>query len=220
METLPREFYARDTIKVARELLGQLQVRRTKGKLLTGLIIETEAYTGPGDPASHAARGPTPRSLIMFGPPGKAYVYFCYGNHYLLNVVTEREGSAGAVLIRGLVPLRGLRWMLKNRKKEMSKGLLDGPGKLTQAFQIGLALNGWNVTLGKRLFFAQGITIPRRKMERGPRIGIGYSMPPFSRHSALFAGNRALPARPSASEVPPAFSSETQCARWFGQPDQ
>lgn len=172
MKPLPRSFYERDTVTVARELLGQVLVRKIRGKLLTGRIVETEAYAGPGDPASHAARGPTPRSRIMFGPAGVAYVYFCYGNHCLLNTVTEKEGTAGAVLVRGLEPLRGLKWMLENRARRTREGLLNGPGKLTRAFEIDLELNGWNLVRGEKLFIARGELFPGERIVRGPRIGI------------------------------------------------
>ncbi len=172
MKPLPRSFYSRDTLTVARRILGQVLVRQVRGKLLAGRIVEAEAYTGPGDPASHACRGPTPRSRIMFGRAGVAYVYFCYGNHCLLNAVTEKDGTAGAVLIRGLEPLAGLESMLKNRKKETEAGLLDGPGKLTQALEIDLKLNGWDLVSGKKLFIARGELHPGEKVVRSPRVGI------------------------------------------------
>lgn len=172
MKPLPTTFYRRDTVLVARELLGKVLVRQTGGALLTGRIVETEAYTGPGDPASHAARGPTQRSRIMFGPPGRAYVYFCYGNHYLLNLVTEKNGTAGAVLLRALDPREGLKRMMKNRKMDTLKGLLDGPGKLTRAFQIDLKLNGWDMTCGKKLYITEGTAPCPDLIKCGPRIGI------------------------------------------------
>jgi DNA-3-methyladenine glycosylase len=172
VKPLPATFYGRDTVRVARELLGAILVRKTRGIMLAGRIVETEAYTGPGDPASHAARGPTPRSRIMFGPPGRAYVYFCYGNHYLLNVVAEPDGKAGAVLIRGLSPFRGVQRMLRNRNLGNEKGLLDGPGKLTRALEIDLALNGWDLSRGKRLYICRGSLLPGEKIARSHRIGI------------------------------------------------
>ncbi len=172
MKPLPSSFYNRDTITVAQELLGQILVREIDGDRLSGRIIETEAYTGPGDPASHAFRGPTPRSRIMFGPPGVAYVYFCYGVHHLLNVVTEQDGTAGAVLIRGLEPLEGLDRMMKSRKNLKEKGLMDGPGKLTQGMEITLSLNGWDLTRAKELYIIRGKTKPGERVITGPRVGI------------------------------------------------
>ena len=113
---LKRDFFRRDTALVARELLGKKLVRISKGEYTSGTIIETEAYYGPGDPASHAFRGMTPRSSIMFGEAGIAYVYLCYGVYRLLNVVTEKKGNPGAVLIRSLKPLRGIEVMKRRRK--------------------------------------------------------------------------------------------------------
>ena len=172
MKPLPSSFYNRETVTVARELLGKILVRKIDGQILTGRIIETEAYTGPGDPASHAFRGPTPRSRIMFGAAGIAYVYFCYGVHHLLNVVTENDGTAGAVLIRGLEPMEGIDRMMKNRKNQKEKGLMDGPGKLTQALEITLSLNGCNLINSKELYIIEGKTKPGERIITAPRVGI------------------------------------------------
>ncbi len=165
-------FYGRETVRVARELLGKILVRETAGGVISGRILETEAYTGPGDPASHAVRGPTPRSAIMFGPPGRAYVYFCYGMHHLLNVVTEKEGTAGAVLIRALEPREGLQRMREHRGRKTEAGLLDGPGKITRALEIALDLNGWDLTQGEGLYLTSGGTLPGETVSTGPRVGI------------------------------------------------
>jgi DNA-3-methyladenine glycosylase len=165
-------FYGRDTVRVARELLGKVLVRETPGGVLSGRIVETEAYTGPGDPASHAGRGPTPRSAIMFGPPGRAYVYFCYGMHHLLNVVTENAGTAGAVLVRGLEPGEGLERMRINRGRNAREGLLDGPGKISRALKISLELNGWDLTRGEELYITRGRRKSGETIIAGPRVGI------------------------------------------------
>ena len=139
---LPAEFYQRDTKLVAQELLGNILVHKTSRGTLSGIIVEVEAYFGDGDPASHAARGRTKRSAIMFGESGVAYVYLNYGIHYLLNVVTERKGTPGAVLIRALEPLEGKDIMFKNRRVKSETDLTSGPGKLTQALGIDLSFNG------------------------------------------------------------------------------
>jgi DNA-3-methyladenine glycosylase len=133
---LERPFYARSTEVVAFELIGKILVLSENGAALRGRIVETEAYFGADDPASHAFRGLTPRNRVMFGLPGFSYVYFTYGNHHCLNVVTEPEGVAGAVLIRALEPLEGFSVMEKRRSKASREQWTNGPGKLTQAFGI------------------------------------------------------------------------------------
>jgi len=138
---LSRNFFARDPRQVARELLGKILVRRSGRKPLTGRIVEVEAYLGEDDPAAHSAAGCTARNAILFGPPGHAYVYFIYGNHYCLNVSCEPDGHAGGVLFRALEPLRGIEEMARARDIEVS-GLRDlpkltsGPGRLSEAFGV------------------------------------------------------------------------------------
>lgn len=149
MEALKRDFYERNTKVVAKELLGKILVHRLPESDTTGRIVETEAYFGNGDPASHASRGKTPRNSIMFGPPGHAYVYFNYGMHYLFNVVTEKEGVPGAVLIRALEPLDGIDFMFKKRKVKELKLLTNGPAKLTQALGIDISHNGLDLANGE-----------------------------------------------------------------------
>jgi len=133
---LPRSFYARDTKEVAKNLLGKMLVRKLTKGAIKGKIVETEAYYGEEDPASHAFRGRTERAKIMWGIPGTAYVYLIYGMYYLFNIVTEKKGKAGAVLIRALDPQEGIGLMKKMRKTDEIKNLTNGPGKLTQAFAI------------------------------------------------------------------------------------
>jgi len=133
---LPRSFYARDTKKVAKDLLGKMLVTKLAKGTIKGKIVETEAYYGEGDPASHAFRGRTERAKIMWTTPGTAYVYLIYGMYYLFNIVTEKKGKAGAVLIRALEPQEGIGLMKKMRKTDEMKNLTNGPGKLTQAFAI------------------------------------------------------------------------------------
>ncbi len=133
---LPRSFYARDTKKVAKDLLGKMLIRKLAGGTIKGKIVETEAYYGEEDPASHAFRGRTERAKIMWGIPGVAYVYLIYGMYYLFNIVTEKKGKAGAVLLRALDPQEGIGVMKRIRKIDEIKNLTNGPGKLTQAFAI------------------------------------------------------------------------------------
>ncbi len=150
---LPREFYERDTSRVARELLGRALIKFSRSGMVGGIIFETEAYYGKGDPASHAYNGRTPRSKIMFGKPGIAYVYLCYGMYYLLNVITEKEGMPGAVLIRGLKPIWGIDIMKKRRNINQDINPANGPGKLTMALGINIKDNGTDiVSEGNRLY--------------------------------------------------------------------
>ena len=142
---LPREFYNRDAVTVARELLGKILVHgRT-----AGTIVETEAYLGGDDLAAHSARGITNRTRVIFGPPGHAYVYFIYGMHECLNLVAEPEGKPGCVLIRAAEPVAGIPIMKRRRAKARTvEKLASGPGNLTQAFGITRAQNGVDVTHG------------------------------------------------------------------------
>jgi DNA-3-methyladenine glycosylase len=139
---LTRKFYNRPTLKVARELLGKYLVVKEGGNYVSGKIVETEAYIGPDDPASHAYRGMTPRNKVMFGDPGYAYVYLTYGMHHCLNFVTERKGFPAAVLIRALEPAEGIEIMKTRRKTEDLRNLTSGPAKLCQALGIDRTLNG------------------------------------------------------------------------------
>lgn len=148
MKVLKHSFFNRDTRLVARELLGKLIVHQAPQGRMAARIVETEAYLGEGDPASHASRGMTPRSAIMFGPPGHAYVYFNYGVHWLLNFVTEKNGIPGAVLIRAVEPVEGVELMRCNRPINRPHELTNGPAKLTKALGIDGSFNGKDVTKG------------------------------------------------------------------------
>ena len=129
MKVLSRKFYSRDTVCVARELLGKILVRKIGRQKLSGIITETEAYKGNNDPASHAAKKITERNKVMFGQIGKTYVYFTYGNHFMLNAVAKNEkNNAGAVLIRSIEPQNGIKSMIKNRKTSVISNLTNGPG--------------------------------------------------------------------------------------------
>ena len=144
MQPLGRAFYLRGAIEVARALLGKILIHGAA----SGRIVETEAYLPTGDAAAHSARGITPRTRVIFGPPGHAYVYLSYGVHTCLNLVAEPEGVAGCVLIRAVEPLDGIPAMRRRRGARAIEDLANGPGKLTQAFGIGLRDNGVDVTRG------------------------------------------------------------------------
>ena len=150
-KTLPQSFYLTDPAQVAQRLLGKLLFRGSPQGITQGKIVETEAYYGKGDPGSHAFRGKTPRSSIMWGKPGIAYVYFTYGMHYLFNVVVEKEGIPGAVLIRAVEPLEGIELMRKRRNVRRLEDLTRGPARLTQAFDITIKENGIDLTQGNLL---------------------------------------------------------------------
>lgn len=168
---LSRAFFARDSVTVARALLGQRLVRVIDGERLSGLISETEAYGGPDDEASHAFRR-TRRSAIMYGPPGYAYVYFIYGMYFCLNGVTEQDGRPGAVLIRAIVSQEGIEAMRARRRGVPDRQLADGPGKLCMALDIGRALNGADLTAGRELFIEAGPAIPDEAVLVLPRVGV------------------------------------------------
>ena len=146
---LPRRFYERPAVEVARELLGMTLVRKSAEEHLRGRIVEVEAYTGETDPGSHAYRGPTPRTAVMFGAPGHLYVYFTYGMHYCVNVVTDVTGVAGAVLLRALEPLQGIERMRLRRANRPIAELCNGPGKLCQALDITREQNGLDLQGGE-----------------------------------------------------------------------
>ena len=148
---LGRDFYAQPTAFVARQLLGKYLVRAHPDGITAGKIVETEAYIGSEDKASHASRGLTPRAAIMFGPPGFAYVYLIYGMHHCLNVVTEDEGYPAAVLLRAVEPQAGIELMQKRRQTTKVHLLTNGPGRVCQAFAIDRCLNATDMC-GEVLF--------------------------------------------------------------------
>ncbi len=175
-QKLPRSFYARPTLRVARDLLGKHFVRRQGKAILVGKIVEVEAYLGERDPASHAYRGRTSRNEVMFGKPGRLYVYFTYGMHYCANIVTEAPGKAGAVLIRAVEPLSGTKRMAENRKRKTGKPsppalLTRGPARFCQAFAIGRRENGSDL-LGSSVYLTRGKPVRPSERGRSGRIGI------------------------------------------------
>lgn len=179
---LPRGFFVRDTHAVARDLLGKLLVRRWRGSLLAARIYEVESYVGENDRACHAARGLTPRTKIMFGEAGHAYVYLVYGMYHCLNVVTEREGFPAAVLVRGAVVTEGARNLsvrtkgVRNLLVRVPDTLLNGPGKLCRALYISRAQNGEDLVTSELLFVADdGMRLSPTRIVTTPRIGVDYA---------------------------------------------
>lgn len=183
--TLPTAFFARDPRRVARELLGKLLVRKRGRKRLAGRIVEVEAYLGSGDAAAHAAAGPTARNRVLFGPPGRAYVYFIYGNHYCLNVSCQPAGEAGCVLIRALELVAGVAEMARPRGLSLAtarhgptslrwlRQLTSGPGRLCAAFGITRARdNGRNLTARSSLLSLVDDGYRPQRIFATPRIGI------------------------------------------------
>lgn len=177
LEKLPPSFYDRpDVLAIARELLGKWLVTRFKGRTTIGQIVETEAYAGPNDRASHAWNNRrTARTEVMFGPPGHAYVYLCYGIHSLFNVVTHSEGIPHAVLIRAAAPVKGEQWMLERTGK--SKGdlsLMRGPGNLARALGLQVQHSGYSLQ-SDELFIALETPVPPAQIISTPRIGVDYA---------------------------------------------
>jgi DNA-3-methyladenine glycosylase len=171
---IPRSFYARPTIHVARQLLGKYLVRKHPDGKTVGKIVETEAYVGPHDLACHASKGRTARTEVMFGPPGHAYVYFIYGVYYCLNIVTEEIGHASAVLIRALEPVAGIELMQQRRGTEKIHSLASGPGKLCLAMAIDKALNAADMSRGNVLYVEDRNEPPPRIVATA-RIGVDYA---------------------------------------------
>jgi DNA-3-methyladenine glycosylase len=172
---LPRGFYARAVLDVARDALGKVVVRTSPQGVTAGRIVETEAYRGPEDLAAHSVGGRrTPRTEAMFGPAGHAYVFLIYGMHFQLNLVTGKTGEPHAVLIRALEPVVGAELMAARRGVPASSvELTNGPGKLCRALDVGRAEYGLDLCGGGRLYLIDGA--PPRRVERSPRIGVDYA---------------------------------------------
>jgi len=190
---LPRAFYERPTLTIARDLLGRVLARLTPdGALLRGRIVEAEAYVGEEDKACHARAGRTPRTDVMYGPPGFAYVYLTYGMHHMLNVVTEAEGRPAAVLLRAVEPLEGLEWMARARRNGAGVDgsgrarvpelrphqLASGPGKLCQAYGLDLDHNRTDLR-GGELWIEEGASVPKGRIATSARIGCETAAAPW-----------------------------------------
>ncbi len=183
MQKLPRSFYDRDTIVVARELLGKHLVHHSHGVERTGKIVEVEAYLGPHDLAAHSAKGLTERTKVMFGPPGHAYVYLIYGIHHCMNVVTEREGHAAAVLLRAIEPVKNI------------TGRTQGPGLLCRALEIDRRLNTHDLLSDDFFIAAPEETEPLSIVKR-PRIGVDYAKHWAKRHLRFYIKDNPFVSQP------------------------
>jgi DNA-3-methyladenine glycosylase len=169
---LPRSFFARPSPEVAPDLLGRILVRRLgDGRLLSARIVETEAYQ-EDDPASHSYRGRTNRTEVMFGPAGHLYVYFTYGMHHCMNVVTGSDGEGSAVLLRAAEPLEGVQEMARRRGTDDPRALCSGPGRLCQALEIARQENGLDLMRGHELWLLEGTPVPPSGIDVGSRVGI------------------------------------------------
>jgi DNA-3-methyladenine glycosylase len=206
---LPRAFYARPTLDVARDLIGKVLVHETRAGLTSGVIVEVEAYIGESDPACHAAPGPTARNAPLYGPPGIAYVYLNYGIHYLVNAVTEPAGSPAAVLMRALEPLDGESLMRRRRARGTGRrpedlataDLCRGPGNLTRALGISLRMNQYDLTTSALRIEDRGQR--RREVVWSRRIGINVGVEAewrvYASDSAAVSGRKsAAPPAPRA----------------------
>jgi DNA-3-methyladenine glycosylase len=175
LKKLPRSFYTRSALLVAQDLLGKILVRKIGKSILSGKIVEVEAYLGVKDQASHAYRGKTKRNEVMFREGGYLYVYFTYGMHFCANIVTGEQDEGEAVLIRALEPVTGIEVMKRNRGFAKSAGtthtLTNGPAKLCQALGIGRKENGTDL-LGNKIFVVDGDSIPKSSIGASIRIGI------------------------------------------------
>jgi DNA-3-methyladenine glycosylase len=173
MQKLPRAFYNRDTIVVAKELLGKFLVHNSNGVKRVGRIVEVEAYLGPHDLAAHSAKGLTERTKVMFGPPGHAYVYLIYGMYHCMNVVTEREGHASAVLLRAIEPVKNV------------EGRTCGPGLLCRAMKIDRRLNAHDL-LSDNFYVAAPAKAEAFSIIKRPRIGVDYAKHWAKRHLRFY----------------------------------
>jgi len=214
-QPIPRAFFVRDPRRVARQLLGKILVRHSMGIHLTARIVEVEAYLGIEDPAAHAAAGRTLRNAVIFGPPGHAYVYFIYGNHYCLNVSCEPEGKAGCVLFRALQPLSGFEEMARARGIHLRgpqdwPKLTAGPGRLCQAFGITRSRdNNCDLTSPSSELWIGDDYYRVRAIAQTPRIGITKAaeipLRYFLRDNEFVSGPKAARHSPVHGRAIPAF---------------
>jgi DNA-3-methyladenine glycosylase len=177
MQKLPHSFYLKnDVVKIAKELLGKILVTNWNDEYTSGRIVETEAYAGESDKASHASKGRTARTEVMFNEGGRAYVYLCYGIHQMFNIVTNKEGIADAVLIRGIEPIEGMDIMLKRTgKKKLDETLTKGPGNVGKAFGFHTSQCGLSLASDELFIADDGFKVPKAMIGASPRIGVDYA---------------------------------------------
>ena len=177
MKKLPLSFYLRDdVVQIAKELIGKVLVTNWNGEFTSGRIVETEAYAGEIDKASHASRGVTPRTKVMYGEGGKAYVYLCYGIHQMFNIVTNKAGTPHAILIRGVEPLEGTNIMLKRTgKKKIDETLARGPGNLGKAFGFHTSQCGVSLIDDELYILDDGFKVSGSMISTSKRIGVDYA---------------------------------------------
>ncbi|HEY5904566.1 MAG TPA: DNA-3-methyladenine glycosylase [Actinomycetota bacterium] len=172
---MPRAFYERPAVEVAPDLLGRTLVRQLPdGERLAGRIVEAEAYE-PGDPASHGFRGTTARNRAMFGPAGRLYVYFTYGNHWMMNAVTRGPEEASAVLLRAVEPVAGLEAMARARGRDRPVDLCSGPGKLAQALSVDRSHDGVDLVTGTEVWIERGVPVPGL-VATSSRVGVSVGL--------------------------------------------
>lgn len=175
---LQKDFYLRnDVVEIAKDLLGKVLVTKINNQITSGIIVETEAYNGIYDKACHAYGGrKTERNKVMYEEGGRSYVYFCYGMHYLFNVVTNKKNIPDAVLIRGIIPYDGKKYILQRiSEKSLVKGVFNGPGKVTKALGIDKSLNNISL-LGNKIWITdEGIKVEKNNIITGSRIGVDYA---------------------------------------------
>lgn len=205
---LEREFFSQNTLWVARHLLGARLVRLEQGQRLAGIIIETEAYRGEEDQACHARAGLTPRTRVMYGPPGHAYVYFTYGMHWMLNIVTEAEGYPAAVLIRGLWPTEGLELIAARRKNQVPEHWTDGPAKICRALDIDGRHHGLDLCApDAEIFLEKALEIPDASVTISPRVGLFNVPEPWKSLPWRFRVSPSLIAESFSSGISASFDS-------------
>ncbi len=186
---ISRSFFERPTLMVARELLGQRLVKLEGDQRIAGLITETEAYIGSEDDGCHARAGLTKRNRSMWGPPGHAYVYFTYGMHWMLNIVTERDGFPAAVLLRAVEPVEGHEIIRRRRAGRPESELTDGPAKLCQAFSLDRSFDGLDLCHPESvLFIERGVSIPEHCVTTRPRVGFNQVSEPWKSMPWRFQG--------------------------------
>lgn len=177
---IPRSFFDRPTLTVAQELLGKRLVKLEGDQRIAGLITETEAYIGTEDDGCHARAGLTNRNRSMWGPPGHAYVYFTYGMHWMLNIVTEQDGFPAAVLLRAVEPVEGHEVIQRRRAGRSKSELTNGPAKLCQAFALDHSFDGLDLCYPESvLFIERDVDIPEPSVTTGPRVGFNQVSEPW-----------------------------------------